>query len=80
MRMNCFPSPAHDKVTIDLPTDLQRSATMEVMDINRRVVWQRMLDPGMHTIQIALEGWAQGVYCLRLSVEKESRTTRFVKH
>lgn len=78
-RMNTYPSPAHDGITIDLPADLQGSATMEVMDINGRVVWQRRLDPGMRTIQIALEGWAEGVYCLRLDMGREIRSTRFMK-
>lgn len=64
----------------DPPAELAANASLDVPDISRRMVLQRELNPGMPSLQIAVAGWADGVYCLRLNQGSRYRSARFVKH
>ncbi|MBZ0206239.1 MAG: S8 family serine peptidase [Flavobacteriales bacterium] len=75
-----YPSPASDFVNIRLPGGLPPNTTLDVLDITGRIVLHRKVNSGMQTLQIAVEGWADGVYCLRLNQGSSIRSTRFVKH
>ena len=35
--------------------------------------------PGIQGLQMSVDGWSNGVYCLRLHLGSSIRTTRFVK-
>lgn len=77
---SAYPSPTSDLVNIRLPNALPANATLDVFDIAGRAVAHRSLGPDIRSLQIPVEGWARGVYCLRLKLDGSMRTTRFVKH
>jgi len=78
-QLSTYPSPATDRVNVVLPTYMQERATLEVLDITGRIVLQRPVEPGMRSLQIAVEGWANGVYCLELRTGAGTVIGRFVK-
>src|SRR5690606_12865330 len=77
--MVVFPSPTNDAVNIRFPHALPANASLDVLDINGRLVLHERLEkrPGIRQINVA--GWAPGVYALRLYLGAEMHTTRFVK-
>ena len=76
---SAWPSPTSDLVNIRLPNALPDNASLDVVDITGRIVLHRALGAGIRSLQIPVEGWAEGVYCLRLDPGGAVRTTRFVK-
>jgi hypothetical protein len=77
--MRVFPNPAKDIVNIRLPDALSANATLDVVDVTGRVVMHRPIGPSTRSMQIPVEGWAVGVYGLRLDLGGSMRTARFVK-
>lgn len=77
--LSTYPSPASDQVNVSLPFSLQAHAALDVLDITGRIVLHQNIRLGVHTFQIPVEAWANGIYCLRLDTGVELLTTRFVK-
>lgn len=74
-----FPSPATDGLHVQLSAPLNANATLVVVDITGRIVYHQLISRGIKAVQVPLESWANGAYCLRLDVGSKLLTTRFVK-
>ncbi len=74
-----YPSPVNSQLNITLPARLPSDAVLDVIDVAGRVVQQRRIASGTQSMQLSVEGWANGVYCLRLDLGSGFRTTRFMK-
>lgn len=74
-----YPSPAHSCVNVSFPARLPSDAVLDVIDVAGRVVQQKRIASGTQSMQLSVEGWANGVYCLRLDLGSGFRTTRFMK-
>lgn len=77
--LTAFPSPANDKVNVQLPAELGPNGTLEVLDITGRIVLQRPIEPGARSLQIAVEHLPGGMYSLHLRTLSGMVMGRFVK-
>ncbi len=77
--LTIYPSPVTDMLNVRLPEGSVPNGRLEVLDITGQVVMHRSLGPGARSLQIPVEGWAEGLYCLRLDLGGSMRTARFVK-
>jgi hypothetical protein len=77
--LTIYPSPVTDMLNVRLPEGSVPNGRLDVLDITGRVVMHRSLGPGARSLQIPVEGWAEGVYYLRLDLGGSMRTARFVK-
>lgn len=76
---SAYPSPTSDRINVRLPATLQTNVTLDVLDITGRIVLHQSIGRGIETVQLKVENWAAGVYCLRLDPGDKLLTTRFVK-
>ncbi|MCO6482666.1 MAG: T9SS type A sorting domain-containing protein [Flavobacteriales bacterium] len=74
-----YPSPAIDLLNVHLPDALPANTTWDIVDLMGRLVMHGPIGPATQPVQIPVEGWAGGVYCLRLYSSGFVSTTRFVK-
>ncbi|MCB0638168.1 MAG: T9SS type A sorting domain-containing protein, partial [Lewinella sp.] len=69
-QLQVFPNPTKGLVTVNLGAFAEQPATLDVMDLNGRLVLRRTLGVIDHTTeQLDLSGQPAGVYLLRLRTE-----------
>jgi len=74
-----YPSPVNNLLNVRLPAMLGTNSMLDVLDITGRVVLHRQVQAGTVTLQLSVQGLAEGSYCIRLSSGSEVFAKRFVR-
>jgi len=74
-----YPSPVNNLLNVRLPAMLGTNSMLDVLDITGRVVLHRQVEAGTVTLQLSVQGLAEGSYCIRLSSGSEVFAKRFVR-
>ena len=76
-----FPNPATNEVTILIASPAKSTVTVRVMDINGKIVDQRIgsIETGGNSLPLDVSKLAAGSYLIKLISENGSADTRFVK-
>ncbi|MEY3398677.1 MAG: hypothetical protein RL220_1271, partial [Bacteroidota bacterium] len=74
-RLNIYPNPASEQISIDIPFSTQ--ARCELYNVSGEMIDQFTLQPG--TRNLDLQSFANGVYWIRAISDNETSIARFVK-
>ena len=66
-KINLFPNPANQEVTIELPAVVTRSTPIMMFDTYGRTVYQNSFAPGEQVKKVNTTGLAGGVYIIQIS-------------
>ncbi len=66
-----YPNPANDQVNLAYSIPEGSVGTVEVFDINGKVVYSQTVQSNSNVIEITTSGWSSGLYMCRLNVDAE---------
>lgn len=77
--LEVFPNPAQHEVTLRYGLEQAGPVTMLVIDqLGREVHRQTLSEPrGMHSHQLSVDGWGQGIYWIQVITTQDRRQQRF---
>jgi hypothetical protein len=77
-KIKIYPNPAIDRINIENTGNTLSGGTINIYDINGRLVMNRLLDKNEISVQIDLNGFVQGIYLLEVKNGNEVSRSRIL--
>lgn len=76
-KLNAYPNPATDQVTVSFASSSKENSTIQLMDLTGRIImnFKVQLEEGQNEISLNLAETAKGIYLLRLETDSQLEKT-----
>ncbi len=80
LELSAYPNPVHDLLNIDFNSEVQKSYTLSLLDIQGRVVYTRAFESevGSNHIELNVSEYQKGIYFGYLTSDSEKRSLKVI--